>query len=109
MVAVCFLFSRSVAAQEAPPPPSTEIAASPGKGFTVRATDDSFSSTLRARIALRETFAQDPKGFGNNEINIKTLRFYDYGHVLEPSLKYFIQLALGPGDFEKDSASPIYD
>jgi hypothetical protein len=85
------------------------VSGGPGKGITVRATDDSYASTLRFRVQIRDTFAQDPRGFGTNEAVIKTLRLVDHGHVLDPSLRYVIQLAFGAGDFEKDVASPIFD
>jgi hypothetical protein len=85
------------------------VTAAAGKGLTVKAADDSYSVTFRTRAQIRNTFLQGAKGFGTNEINIKTLRFSSYGHVLDPALRYNIQLAFGTNDFEKDNYSPIFD
>jgi hypothetical protein len=81
--------------------------AAPGKGVTLRSLDDSYSLTLRPRIQVRDTFTHNPKD--GNELAIKTLRFVFYGNIVVPELHYFVQLAFGSGDYEKDSSSPIYD
>ncbi|WP_437935111.1 porin [Sorangium sp. So ce341] len=85
-----------------------KVTAAPGKGFTVRTADDSFSSTIRARVQIRETITHTAED-DTHEINVKTLRLVTSGHVLSPDLKYSVQLAFGGNDFEKDSASPIFD
>ncbi|WP_437574565.1 porin [Sorangium sp. So ce887] len=85
-----------------------KVTAAPGKGFTVRAADDSFSSTIRARVQIRETLTHTAED-DTNEINIKTVRLTTSGHVVSPDLKYNVQLAFGGNDFEKDSASPVFD
>ncbi|XXX73850.1 porin [Sorangium sp. So ce134] len=85
-----------------------KVTAAPGKGFTVRTADDTFSSTVRARVQIRETITHTGED-DTNEINVKTLRLVTSGHVLSPDLKYNVQLAFGGNDFEKDSASPIFD
>ena len=81
--------------------------AAPGQGFTVT-TGDSFSVTIRPRIQLRETLGLTP-GDVTSETQIRTLRLNLGGHVYSPEVLYFIQLAFGGNDYEKDSASPIFD
>ncbi|WP_437740439.1 porin [Sorangium sp. So ce1504] len=85
-----------------------KVTAAPGKGFTVKTADDKFSSTIRARVQLRETITHTGED-DTNEINVKTVRLTTSGHVLSPDLKYNVQLAFGGNDFEKDSPSPIFD
>jgi hypothetical protein len=87
--------------------PGFEVNGSPGKGITVRNKDDSYTLTLRARMQVRETL-----GFGektSNEINVKTVRLVTHGHVFSPKIRYNVQLAFGPGDFDSSSPSPIFD
>lgn len=99
----------------APPPvaeptpasgPSLSIA--PGRGITIRSADKNNELSLRSRIQLRTTLNKDDQRT-TNETQVRTLRFTISGNVLVPELKYVIQLAFGGGDFEKDSASPIFD
>lgn len=87
-------------------PPAITFTAEPGRGFTLRA-GDAFSVTLMARIQLRNTVAiadddadldADPEV--TNELQVRTLRLWLRGHVLDPDIRYGIQLALGAGDFE---------
>ncbi|WP_437903426.1 porin [Sorangium sp. So ce327] len=85
-----------------------KVTAAPGKGFTVKTVDDKFSSTIRARVQLRETITHTGED-DTNEINVKTVRLTTSGHVLSPDLKYTVQLAFGGNDFEKDSPSPVFD
>lgn len=92
----------------APPAPQATVIAAPGKGITAKSADGNFAITLRARIQLRDTFTHTA-GENSNEAQVRTLRFVVSGHVLSPDLKYTIQLAFGGNDFEKDSASPIFD
>ncbi|APR78194.1 FmdC precursor [Minicystis rosea] len=87
---------------------SFSLSAAPGKGFTIATTDGRFSSTWRARIQIRDTVTHDASGT-TNEINVKTVRLWTYGHVLVPELRYGVQLAFGGNDFEKDNYSPIFD
>ncbi|WP_438032387.1 porin [Sorangium sp. So ce204] len=87
---------------------AVKVTAAPGKGFTVKTADDKFSSTIRARVQLRETITHTAED-DTNEINVKTVRLTTSGHVLSPDLKYNVQLAFGGNDFEKDSASPVFD
>jgi hypothetical protein len=87
-----------------------KVTAAPGKGLTVTADDGKFASTFRARVQMRETFTHDvATDTQTNEISIKTLRLYTYGHVFDKDLRYYLQLAFGPGDFDRDNASPIFD
>lgn len=106
-------------APAAPPSASTSDAsrltftARPGQGFTAT-TGDAFALTIRPRIQLRDTLVldddvYDPQHSPRNEIQIKTLRLWMLGHVINRNIRYGIQLAFGPSDFEKTSFSPIYD
>jgi len=107
------------APQASVPPPAVEPVAAAetptvvlgfGKGLTVTSADKKFQATFRSRVQLRETFQHDgDKDLNTNEVQVKTLRLFSSGYVLMPELKYTVQLAFGSADFEKDSASPIFD
>lgn len=84
------------------------VTVAPGKGLSVTSADERFQVTFRSRIQLRETYTHSDTG-DSNEIAVRTLRFQTYGYLLRPELKYLIQLAFGPTEFEKDNASPIFD
>lgn len=96
----------TTAKAEAPSP--VTVTAAPGKGLTVGAADGKFAVTFRARIQLRETFTVVPTG-NSHEIQVRTMRFNVMGHVLDPDLKYLVQLAFGGNDFDNGNASPIFD
>jgi len=92
--------------------PKVVVAA--GKGLTVTSADEKNSLQIRARVQIRDTvthdkYAEPDAAQNTNELQIRTLRLYVQGNVLSKDLKYLIQLALGAGDFEKDSNSPIFD
>lgn len=94
-----------------PRPPdasSVIVSAAPGKGLTVASADGRFASTLRVRLQVRATVLSDAPRT-SHELSLKTVRLRNEGHTVLPELKYSIQLALGAGDFEKDSASPLFD
>ncbi len=93
-------------ATPAPAAPAITFTAEPGRGFTLRA-GDAFSLTLMARVQLRNTVSildddadldRDPEV--GNELQVRTLRLWLRGSVLDPDIRYGIQLALGAGDFE---------
>jgi phosphate-selective porin OprO/OprP len=93
---------------EKPEAPPVEVTAAPGRGVTVRRTDGTSSLTLRARVQLRDTVAvQD--GSATNEVTVRTVRLIAAGNLLRPELTWFVQLALGPADFEPGNASPVFD
>ncbi len=97
-------------AQPVPASPTPSIVLGGGKGITITSADKKFQTTFRARIQLRETFQHDAaKDLNTNEVQVKTLRLFSSGYMFVPELKYTIQLAFGSGDFEKDSASPVFD
>lgn len=87
---------------------SPTLSVAPGKGLTVASADKRFQMQVRSRVQLRESFTHSDDA-NSNEIQVKTLRLFVQGHVLSPELKYTLQLAFGSGDFDKDSASPIFD
>ena len=84
-----------------------QLSGGPGRGYTLSAADGRFSATLRARGQLRDTLTAATNL--TNELNVKTIRLYLSGNILAPELKYFLQLALGGGDFEAGSSSPLFD
>lgn len=92
--------------QPASEPPTFSVA--PGKGLTVTSADKRFQMQFRSRIQLRETFLHN-EDVNTNEIQVRTLRLFVQGYVLNPDVKYFIQLAFGSADFDKDRSSPIFD
>lgn len=83
------------------------VTAAPGKGLTVKAADDSFSITFKARAQLRETLTAGPTV--TNEFGLRTARVAVQGHLLTPHLRYLLQLALAAGDFEPGVPSPVVD
>lgn len=102
--------SSAMPAVAAIPVSAPTVAVAPGKGLTVTSADGLNSLTLRSRMQLRETYQYDAAtGESTNEVQVKTLRLFVQGHVFSQDFKYTIQLAFGAGDFEKDSASPIFD
>lgn len=91
----------------APAPPPVVVTAASGKGITARAGDDSFSITLRARLQLRQVFTITDDV--TSDTAIRTVRFHVTGHVLVPELRYVVQLAFGPTEFDATSPTPIFD
>lgn len=90
-----------------PDPEAVTVSAEPGKGFTVKA-GDAFSAALRARFQLRDTFVHTGED-DTNEVSLRTLRFSLGGNVLDPKLRYNVQLAFGQNDFEQGVSSPLLD
>jgi len=100
------------AAAEAPHD-DVQITVAPGRGLTVT-SGDTFSFQLRARMQVRDTLhvpnsADASRNTPSNELQIRTIRLWLLGNVLDRNTRYGIQLALGPSDFEPNNASPIYD
>ena len=108
LLLVLWLGTGTAALGEESPKPSPIITAEPGRGILVRAPDDSYSFGLRARLQLRNTFLHNGPT-DTNELHIRTVRLTASGNVLVPELRYTVQLALGGGDFEQGSSSPIFD
>lgn len=83
-----------------------------GRGLTVR-VGDAFASNLQARVQLRSTLGfpvdDDPDTEPTQELQVRTLRVWLRGHVVDPHVRYGLQLALGANDFEAGNASPIFD
>lgn len=86
--------------------PGVRVSAEPGRGLAVEA-GDAFSARLRARMQLRMSLRVEDEAEALFEI--KTARIWWTGHVIDPNLRYGLQLALGAGDFEPGNASPIFD
>lgn len=95
---------RQASAQEPTLPVS--IFAAPGKGVSIRHGDD-FLLTLRGRIQVRDTVTAGDAP--TNELNVRTARLTLLGHIVTPNVRYQLQLAFGPGDFEANVPSPIFD
>ena len=90
-----------------------QITVAPGRGLTVT-SGDTFSLQLRARMQVRDTLhvpntTDATRNTPSNELQIRTIRLWLLGNVLDRNTRYGIQLALGPSDFEPNNASPIYD
>lgn len=80
----------------------------PGKGIGLALPDGRFSFNLRFRAQVRDTILhQNDKT--TNEIGFKTIRLWLTGNLLNPDIKYGIQLAFGAGDFETGSSTPLFD
>jgi hypothetical protein len=107
--------------QPASPPPESKpasgvtVTAAAGKGLTVATNDGTFSATVRGRVQMRETLTgQEQQDAAvarkwTQETNVRTMRFYLQGHVLNENIKYLVQLAFGGNDFEAGSSSPVFD
>ncbi len=87
---------------------SVAFSAAPGKGLSLT-LGDKFSLSLRSRAQVRDTIGIQGGKPTTNEINVKTVRLWLQGYVLTKDLSYGIQFAFGGNDFDKDSASPIFD
>ncbi len=87
-----------------------------GRGFTIRA-GDVFSTNVQSRVQIRTTFGVSGDDADSmtatpgptNETQIRTLRLWLRGNVIDPNIRYGVQLALGANDFEAGNASPIFD
>lgn len=97
----------------APAPARFEAAA--GRGVTFN-HGDAYALTIRPRIQLRETVTHTPGATGpdtTNDIQVRTMRLWMMGHVIDPNLRFGVQLAFGANDFEKIGGvrqpSPIFD
>lgn len=96
----------STVEEEPEPSSGPDFTLDPGRGFTVSA-GDAFSLTVLSRIQLRSSITitgddADPDGdleLGN-DTQIRTLRLWLRGSVLDPHVRYGIQLAFGGNDFE---------
>jgi hypothetical protein len=100
--------AAAAAEQKAPENAEFKLSGEAGKGVTITTADERFSLTNRARIQARATFTET-RGDATELVNVKTVRVYFQGHVFSKELKYVIQLALGTGDFEEGSPSPLFD
>jgi len=96
-----------------PPSPGVTLTGAPGKGFTVATDDGKYSATVRARFQMRETVTgqglEDAPRRWTQETQVRTVRLFLQGHVLNPDVKYTLQLAFGGNDFETGSSSPLFD
>ncbi|MCU0686850.1 MAG: porin [Polyangiaceae bacterium] len=97
----------AVGGKAGPLPLPVVVTAEAGKGVTMRREDDSFSMTLRGRLQLRDTVTV--AGKATNELAVRTVRLVLQGHALTPDLRYFVQFAFGPGDYEPGAPTPLFD
>lgn len=107
---LAFALARGARAQpeeEEPEELEVRVSAEQGRGFTV-AVGEVFAATLRARVQLRNT-VQIEGDVVSDTFELRTARIWWTGSVLDPNLRYGLQLALGANDFEPGSASPIFD
>jgi hypothetical protein len=87
--------------------PPVSVSAEPGRGFTVDAGDP-FAMSVRARIQIRNTLRVEGEAV-DDLFEIKTARLWWTGHVIDRHVRFGMQLALAPGDFEPGNPSPIFD
>jgi hypothetical protein len=80
----------------------------PGKGIGLALPDGRFSFNLRFRAQVRDTVLHQ-NDRTTNEIGFKSIRLWLTGNLLNPAIKYGIQLAFGPGDYEPGSSTPLFD
>jgi len=99
--------ARAQPAEEPEEELEVRVTAEQGRGFTV-AVGEVFSSTLRARVQIRNTVLVEGDVV-SDIFELRTARIWWTGSVLDPSLRYGLQLALGANDFEPGNASPIFD
>ncbi|MDX2024239.1 MAG: porin [Deltaproteobacteria bacterium] len=95
--------ATTAATPEAPP----TITVAQGKGLSATSADGRFSFGVRGRIQLRETIAHDPDV--HNETQVRTFRFFTYGHLLSKDLQYLVQLAFGAAEYDPNTPSPVFD
>jgi hypothetical protein len=88
--------------------PGLRVSAEPGRGFTI-AYGDAFSAQLRIRAQIRATVRAAAGNDAETAFELRTARIWWTGHVIDPNLRYGMQLALGANDFEAGNASPIFD
>jgi phosphate-selective porin OprO and OprP len=94
-------------ASTAGPVEQPDFVAAAGKGLVATSPDKRFQIGFRPRVQLRGTLNKDDSGSQLQE-TVNTLRLTIAGYALSQDLKYFIQFAFGPGDFDGNS-SPIFD
>ncbi len=97
----------------AAPEDSIHLSVGPGRGLTVTA-GESFSLQIRARAQIRDTLhipntADATRNTPSNELQIRTIRLWLLGNIIDRNLRYGLQLGLGPTDFEPNNPSPIFD
>lgn len=119
VLALTFLARRAAAqpipggGEKSPPVPVT---GGLGRGYTLRAEDDSFLFNFRLRMQLQgsgETKAESPAG-GQGErpdvgFFVRRLRVVFQGHAVDKSLRYYVQLGFSPRDQESDLIVPVRD
>lgn len=96
------------AAPERPPQPVT-FEGRPGSGVTVTLRDPSISLTVSSRVQLRGTVTAPPEGPAQTDLSVRTLRLIVSGHAFSPDVRYYLQLALAPADYEAGQPSPLFD
>lgn len=119
LVAALFVTFRALAQ---PVPGGTEdlpqgtVSGQFGKGFTLKAADDSAHLNIRARIqvqAFAETKPEDPKTPESERADIgfmvRRLRLAMQGHVYSNDVRYYLQFGFAPRDQETDLLVPVRD
>jgi len=106
----CALAAPRLAAADEELAPLT-VGGGPGKGATFTSDDGAFSLNLRGRMQLRNTVAHPTGNTTTDELGVRTARVILGGHTVSKDVKYFVQLAVAAGDFEKEyaSSSPLFD
>lgn len=104
------LLAQPVAPQ--PPPAAPErftVDGRLGSGVTLTLRDPSLSLTVSSRAQFRGTVTAPATGAAQTDLSVRTLRLIVSGHAFSTDVRYYVQLALAPQDFEQGSASPLFD
>jgi hypothetical protein len=97
------------AADEPKKPPHETVSAALGKGVTIRAKDDSFALTIRARMQPRFEFIAEDGEESEARFMVRRARLVFQGHALTPKLTYYLQLGFSNQDTESDMRLPLRD
>ena len=82
-----------------------------GRGVTIRASDDSASLNIRARIQTRATVIDSPRDTvpDTSEVLIRRARLVFQGNAAGPTVTYYVQLSFANLDNEADLRLPLRD
>ncbi len=80
-----------------------------GSGVTLALRDPSLSLTVSSRAQFRGTVTAPPTGDAQTDLSVRTLRLIVSGHTFSTDVRYYVQLALAPQDFEQGNPSPLFD
>jgi hypothetical protein len=109
---------ESAAKADEPPrsPETPRVQIKVGEGLRITAPDNSAELNIRARVQVQgvvETNAPDPKSgtrpAPDTDFLIRRMRLVFQGHVLRPSVRYFLQFGFAAREQEPDQLVPLRD